>query len=139
MTTRTVEVERTVTDEEEVTICDDCGAEAEDAVVYRARGSEYPDLHFHEDCLDNVSLEGYEADYVRGAELVDGAGNKVMLVMTGFEVTLIVLGAAIIGLTATTSNLFFLSIGAVFGGLLLLAGVGMSRSQATEPAEWFDG
>lgn len=55
MTSRTVEVERTVTDEEEVLFCDYCGEDEEagkgEMRVYRHRGS--PDLHLHGECSEH--------------------------------------------------------------------------------------
>lgn len=65
MTTRTVEVERTVTDEEEVYICDFCGESADDSdeemlsywkIDHNSFGIEknrsYPELHLHTGCAE---------------------------------------------------------------------------------------
>ena len=68
MTTTTVEVEKTVTEEEELDICDDCGREVDEA------GGEFnppnaldrgTHLHFCSDCLDRFSDEDINPEGVQ--------------------------------------------------------------------------
>lgn len=60
MTTTTVEVERTVTEEEQLHLCDDCQREVDpDGTEYRPRKAGGPSLHFCSECLDGFS-EDYE-------------------------------------------------------------------------------
>lgn len=52
MTERTIEVERTVTDEETLLICDYCGESEEDGGVMEKYTGRGPDLHLHEECIE---------------------------------------------------------------------------------------
>jgi len=54
MTTRTIETERTVTEEEKIEVCDGCGTSNDDGKLYeftrQNRVGEVKTLHFHEEC-----------------------------------------------------------------------------------------
>lgn len=141
MTTRSIEVEQTVTEEKEVTICDDCGFEVEDPLTFypQARKDELPDLHYHEDCFSNATLEEYEPDYLVGTELEDINGNNVLLVITGAELGVFAGGIVAIAVAALMRVAFFSAILGFFGLVLLVGAVWMSRGQAKDPAYWFDG
>lgn len=69
MTTRTVTVERTVEEDEELDVCDGCGTSEEDSdeklLTYTAyRHNQGNPLHFHESCYQqlNTSSPSHEDD-----------------------------------------------------------------------------
>lgn len=100
MTTRTVEYTEEVQKSEEVNVCNECGL-GDDAT---ARGDlkEYvplhgtaDPLHYHEQCLADISDVDYEPDTIRGEIDQRTRGGRIYLAFDGFDLAFLIAGLAI--------------------------------------------
>jgi len=69
MTTTTVEVEQTITKEEEITLCDECQREVdENGETFLPPDMSSPQLHFCSECLEQMTDGEVQPEYVKRAE-----------------------------------------------------------------------
>lgn len=138
MTEREVEVEKTVTDKETVSLCDDCGLETtpDTGVTYRG-GPDVPPLHLHYDCIENVTLaDEFDHTQIRKGPTVRSESKfPIIFALDGFDTALVFIGSLFIGagfVLPLSNSLVVGFVIAIIGALLLWAGLGFGRSQARE-------